>query len=664
MAPWSVNDQKIPQGRLALFSYVSVVFILLLLIGFWKLQVVQSGHFSDLAERNQIRYIPIIAPRGALLDRDGRVLVDSYPSFSILLLRDDPKAVQKSLPQIEDGLGLSKEDLEQQLDAAKFEPKFQPIVIKPGASQADIAFVESHRADLPVLELMMVQRRRYQHGEMLANTIGYVGEVSAQQLEDSNGHYRPGDIVGKAGLEREYNDQLEGTDGMRRVIVNSVGKAVRTLDDVEAIPGKPIQLTIDYDLQAIAEADMADKAGAVVALDGRTGEVLAMVSRPTFDPNDFAVRIPAAEWAKLNTDPDTPLLNRAIQAQLAPGSVFKIVMATAMLESKAIPANFEAYCPGHATFYGRVFHCWRPQGHGSVDLHRAIVSSCDVFFYTIGKMLGIERIHEYATGLGLGRPTGIDLPGEQPGLIPSEEWVERVYHHKWYAGETISVAIGQGSVTVTPVQLARMIVAVASGGNLVEPHLLKNLTLKQARFPLSDDTVDQVTQGMYGVINEVGGTGYSLRLQNVDFSGKSGTAQLMSYEAGAKMGKKGKNTNGWFVGYAPRRNPEIVVAAVVQDTDLHGGSTAGPVVRDIVKAYYDKKNAKPLQQATTAEPSAPASAAASRSSAPSSGPGDKPVVKPAGLAKPAASSASAVPIESPEPPQPVLAAQPESVQHQ
>jgi penicillin-binding protein 2 len=374
------------------------------------------------------------------------------------------------------------------------------------------------------------------------------------------------------------------------------------------LPGKPIQLTIDYDLQAIAETDMADKSGAVVALDGRTGEVLAMVSRPTFDPNDFAVRIPSSEWAKLNTDPQTPLLNRAIQAQLAPGSVFKIVMATAMLDSKAIPANFQAYCPGHAQFYGRTFHCWRPQGHGSIDVHRAIVDSCDVFFYTIGKMLGIERIHDYAVGLGLGRPTGIDLPSEQGGLIPSEEWVERVYHHKWYAGETISVAIGQGSVTVTPIQMARMIVTVASGGTLVQPHLLKNLaTVKEGHFPISDDAVEQVTQGMYGVINEGGGTGYSLRLQNVEFSGKSGTAQLMSYEAGAKMGKKGKNTNGWFVGYAPRRNPEIVVAAVVQDTDLHGGTTAGPVVRDIVKAYYDKKNAHLQQQTTMLSPGEAAS---------------------------------------------------------
>ncbi len=631
MAPWSANDQKIPQGRLALFSYVSVVFIVLLLIGFWKLQVVQSGHFSDLAERNQIRYIPIIAPRGALLDREGRVLVDSYPSFSILLLRDDSAALKKSLPQIEDGLGISKADLEGQLDAAKFEPKFQPIVIKPGASQADIAFVESHRADLPVLELMMVQRRRYQHGEMLANTIGYVGEVSAQQLEDSNGHYRPGDIVGKAGLEREYNDQLEGTDGMRRVIVNSVGKAVRTLDDVEAIPGKPIQLTIDYDLQEIAENDFANKEGALVAMDGRTGEVLAMVSRPTFDPNDFAVRIPAKEWAKLNTDPQTPLLNRAIQAQLAPGSVFKVVMATAMLESKALPASYTVYCPGYASFYGRVFHC--DHAHGSVDLHKGIVASCDVYFYNVGKILGIDRIDQYAFGLGLGHRTGIDLPGEEPGLVPSEDWVQRVYHHKWYPGSTISVSIGQGAVMVTPIQLARMVAAVANSGTLIPPHLLKDATgLKAGSFPLSEETVQTVTDGMWGVVNEPNGTTSGLvKLQNIDFSGKTGTAQTESFELQSKLGKKLKE-NGWFVGYAPRRNPEIVVAALVQAGGW-GSTSAAPIVRDVVKAYYDKKNAHMTQTATTAVPAQP-------SSPPSS---------PAATAKPASGATAAQPAASTTP---------------
>jgi len=601
---WNFNDQKIPQSRLAIFSYLSAAFVVLLLVGFWKLQVVQSEHFADLADRNGIRSIPIIAPRGTMLDREGRVLVDSYPSFSILLLRDNPKLLEKSLPQVEEGLGIAKADLQQQLDAAKSEPKFLPVIIKPGASEADIAFVESHRADLPVLELMMVQRRRYPHGEMLANTVGYVGEVSVQDMEKNPDRYRPGDIVGKAGLEKEYNDQIVGTDGMRRVVVNSVGKVMRTLDNVDAMPGKPIQLTIDEDLQQIAETDMANKEGAVVAMDARTGEILAMVSRPTFDPNDFAVRIPNQEWAQLNTDPNTPLLNRAIQAQLAPGSVFKVVMATAMLESKAIPATFTAYCPGYANFYGRTFHC--DHAHGLVDLHKGIVASCDVYFYNVGKLLGIDRISHYASGLGLGQRTGIDLPGEEPGLVPSEEWVERVYHHKWYPGSTISVSIGQGALMTTPIQLARMINAVANGGTLVQPHLLKDATnLKVSSFPLSDDTVQQVTDGMWGVVNEPDGTTEeSVKLQNVDFSGKTGTAQVESFDLQNKLGKKLKE-NGWFVGYAPRRNPEIVVAALVQAGGW-GSTSAAPVVRDIVKAYYDKKNGRMPQPPSTAENIPPA----------------------------------------------------------
>ena len=595
MAPWNVGDQKIPQSRLILFSYVSAALVILLLVGFWKLQVVQSEHYADLADKNGIRPIAIIAPRGAMLDREGRVLVDSYPSFSILLMRDNPKQLEKSLPQIEEGLGISKEDLQQQLDAARSEPKFLPVVIKPAATEGDIAFVESHRADLPVLELIMVQRRRYPFGQMLANTVGYVGEVSPQELEKNPDKYKPGDIVGKAGLEKEYNDQIVGTDGMRRVVVNSVGKVIRTLDNIDAIPGKPIQLTIDEDLQRVAETDFANKEGALVAMDARTGEVLAMVSRPTFDPNDFAVRIPPPEWAALNSDPNTPLLNRAIQAQLAPGSVFKVVMATAMLESKAIPANYTAYCPGSAVFYGRVFHC--DHAHGEVDLHKGIVASCDVYFYHVGQQLGIDRIAYYATSLGLGQRTGIDLPSEQSGLIPSEEWSERVNHHKWYPGSTISVAIGQGAVMVTPIQLARMIVTVANGGTLIPPHLLKDAQgLKPGSFPLSEDTVQQLTDAMWGVVNEPDGTtSETVKLQNVDFAGKTGTAQTESFELQNKLGKHLKE-NGWFIGIAPRRNPEIVVAALVQGAGW--GSSVAPIVRDVVKAYYDKKNGTFVQPST------------------------------------------------------------------
>jgi penicillin-binding protein 2 len=592
------NDKRMPQGRLAVASYVIVGMIALLLFGFWKLQIIDSDRYSQLAERNRVRSIPIIAPRGSMLDREGRVLVDNYPSFSVLLLRDDPLQVERLLPQIADGLSMTLADVKQQIDSANAMPKFQPIVIKPEASPSDIAFIESHRADIPVLEMLMVHRRRYPRDSFLAHVSGYVGEVSAEQVEASDSKLRPGDIVGKTGLERQYNETLMGTDGLRRVIVNSVGKEMGRLEQQDAIPGKPIKLTIDYDLQVAAETALNGRKGAVIVLDPRTGETLAMVSRPAYNPNDFAVSISRDQWAQLNEDPDRPLLNRAIQAQLAPGSVFKIVMATAMLESKVIPENYTVFCPGYASFYGRTFHCWDKKGHGTVDLHKAIVHSCDVFFYNVGKELGIDRISYYAMQLGLGRRTGIDLPAEETGVMPSEEWKERLFHQKWYAGETISVAIGQGAVVTTPLQLARTIGGIAMGGVFKQPHLMMtNQPVPEVDFRLQEASVEQVTQGMYGVVNE-GGTGGAVKLQGVEFCGKTGSAQVISNEGKQRAGRSSDlNDNAWFVGYAPRRDPEIVVSVLVQGGE-HGASAAAPVARDIIKTYYDKKTAQKNQKYT------------------------------------------------------------------
>ena len=600
MSYWFRNDNRLPQARLAVVSYVIVGMIGVLLIGFWKLQVIDSDKYSQWAERNRVRSIPVIAPRGRMLDRDGRVLVDNYPSFSVLLLRDDPALISKNLPTVAEGLGIPINDLMDQLDNARNLPKFQPIVIKPEASNADVAFIESHRADIPLLEMLMVHRRRYLPGGFMAHASGYVGEVSEQQIAASDGRLRPGDFAGKSGLEREYNDLLQGTDGMRRVIVNSVGKEVDRLPTQEAIPGKQIQLTIDYDLQQVAEESLGTRPGAVVALDPRTGEVLAMVSRPTPDPNDFAVRISSEEWKRLNEDPLHPLLNRAIQAQLAPGSVFKIVTATAMLEDHNPPESFSTYCPGYGTFYGRQFKCWvyyskkGATSHGVMDLHQAILHSCDVFFYSAGQRLGIDRLSYYGDKLGIGHKTGIDLPSEEAGLMPSEQWVERVFHRKWYAGETISVSTGQGAVTTTPLQLARMIGGIAMGGDFKQPHLLKDApNVGEERFAISEPTVQKVTDAMWGVVNEPGGTGTSLKLAGIELSGKSGTAQVIGYNTRARVGKEKKfEDNAWFVGYAPKRDPEIVVSVLVQESGQHGGEAAGPVVRDIIKAYYDKKNKK------------------------------------------------------------------------
>jgi penicillin-binding protein 2 len=603
---WFRNDNRLPQARLAVASYVIVGMIGVLLIGFWKLQVIDADKYSSLAERNRVRYIPVIAPRGRMLDRDGRVLVDNRPSFSVLLLRDDPRLVEKHLLTISEGLDIPLDDLREQLTNTRNLPKFQPIIIKPDASQADIAFIESHRRDVPVLEMISVSRRRYPAGVFLAHAVGYVGEVSEQQIESSNGKLRPGDFAGKTGLEHQYNDLLQGTDGMRRVVVNSVGQEVDRLATQEAIPGKQIQLTVDYDLQQIAEQSLGQRPGAVVALDPRTGEVLAMVSRPTPDPNDFAVRIQADVWKQLNDDPLHPLLNRAIQAQLAPGSVFKIVTATAMLEDHNPPESFTTFCPGYGTFYGRQFKCWvysskkGPTSHGTTNLHEAILKSCDIFFYTAGMRLGIDRLAYYGDKFGIGHKTGIDLPAEESGLMPSEQWAGRVFHRKWYAGETISVAIGQGAITTTPLQLARMIGGIASGGVFKQPHLLKDAqNVSEERFAISERTVEKITDAMYGVMNEPGGTGASLKLAGIEFSGKSGTAQVIGYDVRARMGKQKKfEDNAWFVGYAPKRNPEICVAVLVQESGKHGGEAAGPVVKDIIKAYYDKKSKKTQGQVT------------------------------------------------------------------
>jgi penicillin-binding protein 2 len=634
---WFRNDNRLPQARLAVASYFIVGMIGVLLIGFWKLQVIDADKYSSLAERNRVRYIPVIAPRGRMLDRDGRVLVDNRPSFSVLLLRDEPAQVEKHLAAISDGLGIPVDDLRDQLNNTKNLPKFQPIIIKPDASPADIAFIESHRSDIPVLEMISVSRRRYLPGGFLAHAAGYVGEVSEQQIEDSNGKLRPGDFAGKTGLERQYNDLLQGTDGMRRVVVNSIGKEVDHLLPQEAIPGKQIQLAIDFDLQQIAEQSLGARPGAVVALDPRTGEVLAMASHPALDPNDFAVRISGDDWKSLNEDRQKPLLNRAIQAQLAPGSVFKIVTATAMLEDHVPPENFTTFCPGYGTFYGRQFKCWvyyaktGARSHGVTNLHEAILKSCDVFFYTVGMRLGIDRLSYYGSKFGLGHKTGIDLPSEEPGLMPSAEWVERVFHRKWYPGETISVSTGQGAVTTTPLQLARMIGGIAMGGVFKQPHMLKDApNVGEERFPISEPTVGKITDAMYGVVNESGGTGGQLRLAGIEFSGKSGTAQVIGYDTRARVAKQKQfEDNAWFVGYAPRRNPEIVVSVLVQESGKHGGEAAGPVVRDVIKAYYDKKNKKTQGQVT----------AENKSDAPAKGPVVSAAIAPRAALKPEASAA-------------------------
>jgi len=558
-----------------------------------------------------VRNLPVIAPRGRILDREGRVLADNFPAFSVLLMRESASTLApERVVGIARGLGLDPAELQHLMEHSARLPRFQPIVLKQSATLDDIAFVESHRLEYPELDLIQVQQRLYPKREVAAATLGYVGEVSEDMIAKPGSPYRPGDVAGKFGTEREYDQILSGRDGMRRVIVNSRGEEVGSLNTILAMPGNDLRLTLDLDLQMVAEAALGDRAGAVVALVPRTGEVLAMVSHPSFDPNEFAKRIDREEWEKLADDPMKPLMNKAIQAQLAPGSVFKIVTATAALETGTIQPDFTVHCAGEVEIYGHTYHDWvweKHEAHGSVDLHRAIIVSCDVYFYTLGKLLGIEKIDYFAKRLGLGARTGIDLPGEATGLIPSPEWVQKAFKRKWWAGETMPVAIGQGAVVVTPLQLARMIGAIAWGGTFSHPHLVfKDQLLALGvdppdtpaqNFPLSESTLEAVMRGMWGVVNEGGGTGADARCPGIDIAGKTGTAQVVSVNLMKSAHNANFKNNAWFVGFSPSNKPEIVVAALVMQGEH--STVAVPVVREVIKAYFDKKAGQKLPPGQT-----------------------------------------------------------------
>jgi len=594
------TDTRFAQYKIGFIQYLTLAIFLLLATGFWRLQIQNPQYYAELAEQNRVKSLPLLAPRGRITDREGRTIVSNYPSFSILLLREQARNIEQHLPRIAAGLDLPLQELWGRVRRFQKAPKYEPIVIKEDATSADLAFLEAHRDDLPELEVVMVQRRLYPRNGFAADVIGYVGEVSEAELNTAEfAACDPGQIVGKSGLERQYNDILMGQDGLRRAVVDSRGREVGKLDEKPAVKGKDLRVTLDLDLQTAAEVAMDGKNGAVVALDARTGEVLAMVSRPTLDPNKFAVRINSEDWKQLLNDPDHPLLNRAIQAQLAPGSVFKVIVATAGLEEGILTPQTAVSCPGGAAFYGRYFQCWLGHGHGHVEFHRAIVQSCDVFFYHAGQRIGIDKLAYYAEQFGVGRRTGIDLPHEEEGVMPSPEWKRRMFREKWYAGETISVAVGQGSVAMTPLQMAYVVGGIASGGVFRRPHLAFPSEVRAERpdsgledirrFPLKDETVELVTVGLYGVVNEAGGTGGRARLRGVEVGGKTGTAQLGSLELikSAKAGHLNLKDNAWFVGLAPRRDPEIVVVCLYE----HGehGYMAAPVVREVIKTYWEKR---------------------------------------------------------------------------
>jgi penicillin-binding protein 2 len=601
------RDEKPSHIRLTAVQYIVLGIFLFLAYGLWRLQVSQSEYYSAAAERNRVREVPILAPRGKILDRYGRTIVDNYTSFTALLMRDSSRNLEADAPLIAQGLHLDPKEVREKIRHFAGLPQYQPVYLKEDITMDEEAFIEAHKSELPELDSIMAYRRLYPRKGFLAHLVGYVGEVSEDMLNQPQFElYSSGDVVGRSGVELQYNQLLMGTNGSRQVVVNSHGKEVgEALDEKPAVPGKPLKLTIDVDLQIAAEEAMEGKNGAIVAMDPHTGEILAMASRPTFDPNNFAIRIGRADWVKLINDPNKPLLNKAIQAQLAPGSTFKILMATAGWQ-EGIAQNLHVFCTGGAEFYGRRFGCWVKTGHGEVDLPKGIYQSCDVFFYTLAEKLGIDRIAKYATALGIGQKTGIDLPDEVSGVMPSQEWKLRNFRQKWFAGETISVGIGQGAVTVTPIQLIRAISAISMDGRMVVPHVVDPTNLpagyvEVSRYsqvksiPIDPNGWNTITDAMGRVLLPEG-TAQSAHIPGIDIAGKTGSAQVVSLATRAKHAHdEALAQNGWFVGFTPRRNPDVIVCTLFEGGEH--GKLAARIATQVIKAFVDKQRRQPTNVA-------------------------------------------------------------------
>jgi penicillin-binding protein 2 len=599
--------------RLSVLQYIVIVLFSVIAVTFWVLQVVQNAKFEELAENNHQRTLALRAPRGIIFDRNGQVLVENRNSYNISIVREHTKDINRTIRLLAAVLGLDEGAVRQIVERHRREPTYRPITVVADASLAQVAAVTARRLDFELPDVLVepVPTRRYP--EMIAaHLFGYVGEVNDTQVADDD-QLKSGDIVGQSGVEKVYNAMLMGTDGAKRVVVNSVGREIRTLDEDPPTEGRRLQLTIDYDLQKSVEDGFkaAGFNGAAVILQPQTGEVLAFTSVPAYDPNAFASGIDRATWASLNSDELKPLQDRAIQGRYSPGSTFKMAVALAGLEEGVITPDFHVSCAGHATFYGRSFACWKKPGHGSVDLRHAIEQSCDVYFYTVANMVGIDKINKWATALGLGVKSGIDLPNEAQGLVPSTEWKREKMHEKWYAGETISVGIGQGAVSVTPVSMAVYMATLANGGTRVTPHLLKAVDdgsgwkpapvpAAQSKVEIDPQKLQAIRDGLWGVVNG-GGTGGRARILGHDVSGKTGTAQVISNTGrlAAARSNKDLRDNGWFVFFAPRDTPRVA-GVVFLEHGIHGPNAAS-VAHHILDTFFAKEEGRPLPKAPTHE---------------------------------------------------------------
>ncbi len=582
-----------------------LVLIFLTLSYYWKTQIIEYRKYWRMAENNRTRTRPITAPRGVIRDRNGEILADNRATFRILLFRENIKDAERSIAGISRIIGMSESELRARLERYKNVPAYEPIVIKDGLSLEEAAPVEGRKLEYPELQVDAEPQRIYPYGPMAAHVMGYLQERSEEELKaDPNKKRLAGDLGGKSGIEKAYDEVLAGQSGSIVEVVDSLGRSRGELARTTPVPGRDIMLTLDAKLQALAESLLAGKEGAIVAIDTRTGEILTMASSPTFDPNKFITRFTPDEWRAVAGDPSSPMENRAMRGLYAPGSIFKVVMAMGGLDKGFIDASTAVFCSGGTVIYGVPFKCWFKPGHGLQRLPDAIRNSCNIYFYDLGRRMGINNIAETARKAGLGSLTGIDISGEKAGLVPDKAWKKKLKKEPWYPGETLPVSIGQGALQVTPLQLAGLMGLIANRGLAVHPHLLKSGTrqFKPGDDPagekraFSPEIIEQVIEGMWRSVND-NGTGQGAKVGGRNVCGKTGSTQVMSRDALERLAAQGKTikTHSWFCGFAPRVDPQIAVAVLVEFGG-GGGAVAAPLAGRIFDQYFnppvDKEEAK------------------------------------------------------------------------
>jgi penicillin-binding protein 2 len=594
--------------RLTGVVFCVVAAFALLGIRLFHLQILGGEEYRRLSETNCIRLESIDAPRGLIFDRNGELLVDNRPAFDVSIIPRDAKPVESTIQNLAYRMGASQEELIDKIRSQRRSASYKPILLRRDIGRDTLAAIEVHQYDLPGVVINVNPIRHYIHERSAAHVLGYLGEISNDELASGKcPDCRPGDFIGKFGVEKTLEPFLRGERGGRQVEVNAKGQVVRVLQTVDARPGMNVYLTIDHRLQEKTEALMHETAGAAVAMNPNTGEILAMVSSPSFDQNDFVSGMTYDHWEALISNPDHPMENKAIQGEYPPASTYKIVTAIAGLEEGVIDENTTFHCPGYLSFGNRVYRCWKRGGHGTLAVVRALAESCDVFFYQVGQKLGVDRLAVYARALGLGSPTGIALDHEADGLIPTAEWKLQKTGIPWQGGENLSIAIGQGYNLVTPLQMLSLIATVANGGTRYRPIILDRIetargqivrkTVPQVRdrVTLSEKTVSLVRRGLWETVNTLGGTAYLSRLKMADMSGKTGTAQLVGRRDDEPPDGQGEladhlKDHAWFVAYAPSTNPEIAVAVIVEHGE-HGSSAAAPIAAAMIRTFLEGKTA-------------------------------------------------------------------------